>query len=150
MICKICMICSAYWRLCGVLMRVRPKTVGFFRCAVKRLTISFFIFSLRLPNWAYPKWLRLGFGRRRGRHEGPPEFHENFMRECYPKNKITNHISSRTPPQFRDLIEILVRIFLSTRGDISQIYYNIFYLFIFFFKKMKKKNFLKKAGRFGM
>ena len=26
--------------------------------------------------------------------EGPPEFHENFMRKCYHKNKIPNHRSS--------------------------------------------------------
>ena len=44
------------------------------------------------------KWRRRP---RRGRPEGPREFHENFMRKCYPKNKIRNHRSSRTPPQFR-------------------------------------------------
>jgi len=44
------------------------------------------------------------------------------MRKCYPKNIIRNHISSL--PVITDLIELLVRLFVATRGDISRKYLN--------------------------
>ena len=51
-------------------------------------------------------WLRILFLRRetpaalRDGLRPPPPFHSNFIQKCYPKNKIRNHRSSRTPPQF--------------------------------------------------
>ena len=97
---------------------VRPRTTVFFSLRCKTIDNIFFsLFFLWLPNWTYPKGLRLGFGLGCWRTTAAVARVRNFflgnifMRKCYPKNKIPNHRSSRTPPQFRDLIEILVRIF---------------------------------------
>ena len=45
-----------------MLFGVRPKTAGFFSLRCKISDNIFFLWFLRLPNWTYPKRLRLGFG----------------------------------------------------------------------------------------